>query len=205
MIKKNIWGRKINPKLNETLNYCESKGNALDLGCGRGANTVFLAKKGFIVTCVDKNKKSLEILKKTVGKKIKVKAIKKDIKDFSFSEKYDLILAISVFHFLEFKRLRPIFKKMKASLNKNGIFFMRVFSNKDELYKKLKKANLEIGKNEIYSLKLNKIIHYFDKKEMMELISGLKVIKIEEFKNKDSHFPVGKHTHYLFDVICKKI
>ena len=41
-------------------------GKALDLGCGQGRNSLFLAQNGFDVTAVDQNELSLEILQSIV-------------------------------------------------------------------------------------------------------------------------------------------
>jgi len=201
------WGVKVNPKLKDVISYCKKRGNALDLGCGLGANSKYLIQQGFFVSCVDSNQSLLEKLKKDFKKnKLFKKAgiIHANIENFIPVKKYDLILAISVLHFLKLEIVKNIMIKMKKSLRRGGIIFIRAFSNKDDDFKRLKKKGLQSGINEIFSPKLNKSIHYFNKKETQDILKGFEMIKIEEYRRCDKHPPVGVHNHYVFDVIVRK-
>ena len=57
-----------NPVHSEVLEAMQTvkPGRALDLGCGQGRNSLFLAQNGFDVTAVDQNELSLEILQSIV-------------------------------------------------------------------------------------------------------------------------------------------
>ena len=79
-------------------------GNALDLACGNGRNSIFLAQKGFAVDAVDI---STVATKHLAGRHPKVKVICQDIDDWEIPQnRYDLILNI---RFLD-RRLFPMIR-----------------------------------------------------------------------------------------------
>jgi tRNA (cmo5U34)-methyltransferase len=63
-----------------------------------------------------------------------VKLICKDIKEFSFINKYDLIVTSFMFHHLENKEKKLIYKKIYGSLNQNGFFFNLDFVGSSSRY-----------------------------------------------------------------------
>lgn len=98
----NWWGSKTDPKLEKVISYCSNKRNALDLGCGMGTNSKYLAKQGFDVTCVYFNQDLINKFKDGLKKENfsqKIKILNKNIEFFFPTDKYDLILTLSVLHF----------------------------------------------------------------------------------------------------------
>lgn len=78
-------------------------GKTLDLGCGNGRNSVWLAAKGFDVTAWDKNPNSinnLQTIKAAEGLDNLEIAIN-DLNTLSFDDHYDFILSTVVMMFLE--------------------------------------------------------------------------------------------------------
>lgn len=78
-------------------------GKTLDLGCGNGRNSVWLAAKGFDVTAWDKNPNSinnLQTIKAAEGLDNLEIAIN-DLNTLSFDGHYDFILSTVVMMFLE--------------------------------------------------------------------------------------------------------
>ena len=201
------WGTKINSKLSRVVSYCARKETALDLGCGLGANSRFLAEKYFNVTSVDYDKTLLSDFKNSLPNDIaeKINFIDADIKDFVPTKQYDLIIALFVLHFFKIETVKNIIDKMKYSLRSGGIIFISVFGNQDEEYHNLIHKGLQSGKNEVYSRKLNKTFHYFEKNEIKYLFKGYEFIEYEEYKKTDFHPPIGNHTHFIIDVVVKKM
>lgn len=60
----------------------------LDLGCRTGRHTIFFAKKGLEVYTLDKSKLAINILKKRIKKKHKIKIIESDIKERFSAKNY---------------------------------------------------------------------------------------------------------------------
>jgi len=68
--KKNkfLAGKCQDKKLDFLSDYAP-KGNVLDIGSGEGRNSIFLARKGFNVTAIDKIPEGLEKIEKTCKKR----------------------------------------------------------------------------------------------------------------------------------------
>jgi len=189
------------------VSSCKEKKNALDLGCGSGGHSLFLAQKGFLVDSVDSNSKALEGLKERI--KVKsvsgVTVINSDIAQFTSDKKYDLIIAVSSLHFFQIQAIKDILARIKNWLVDDGILFLRIFSNKDDEFIKYIKEGRQSAPNEIISPRINKSIHYFSQEEVRELVKNFEVIKLEECKKFADHQPDGQHWHWVFEVIAKKI
>ena len=51
------------------ISLCQKKKNALDLGCGTGGHSIFLAQKGFLVDSIDSNPEVLKKLEERIKEK----------------------------------------------------------------------------------------------------------------------------------------
>jgi len=116
------------------VSLCKEKKNALDLGCGNGGHSLFLAQKGFLVDSIDSNPKALERLKERIKEKIVsgITVINSDIAQFTPDKKYDLIIVASSLHFFQLQIIKDILAKIKNWLVDGGVLFLRIFSNKDD-------------------------------------------------------------------------
>jgi len=203
--QKFYWGLKPEKGLKEVLKHTP-RGVALDIGAGEGRNSIFLAKNGFKVEAIDKIKGGLdkcEEIAKKYNLPIKTKVV--DIRKFRFeNNKYSLILSIVALDFLKFPEIQKVILKIKKSLKKGGVFYLLIFSIKDPLFKKCKQKQLRmVEKNTFYLPKLKTFQHFFEKKELLNLLNSFKIIKIEEKRIKDTHG--GKvHFHCVIRIIAKK-
>lgn len=203
--EKFYWGLKPWRGLKEVLKYAP-RGRALDIGAGEGRNSIFLAENGFEIEAIDKLKEGLEKCKKFARKyNLPIKTEVVDIKKFNFKKnKYSLILSIVALDFLKFSEIRKIIPKIKKSLKKDGIFYLVVFSTKDLLFKEYKEKKMRmVEKNTFYLSRLNIFRHFFDKKELLNLLRDSKTIKIGEKKIKEVHGD-EPHFHQIISVIAKK-
>lgn len=97
-------------------------GKALDLGCGNGRNSLYLAANGFDVTAWDKNPASisnLERIRQAEGLENLRTAIK-DLNALSFDGKYDFILSTVVMMFLEAKTIPGLIANMQRCTRPGG-------------------------------------------------------------------------------------
>lgn len=97
-------------------------GKALDLGCGNGRNSLYLAANGFDVTAWDKNPASvsnLESIRQAEGLENLQTAIK-DLNALSFDGEYDFILSTVVMMFLEAKTIPGLIANMQRCTRSGG-------------------------------------------------------------------------------------
>jgi tellurite methyltransferase len=155
MFNRNVFGSKPILIIENAIKYVSS-GRALDLGAGNGRNTLFLLSKSFEVTSVDSSKEGLQILEEKVDNKQKIKTILSDVRAFNTEEKYDLVVAIGLLHFLLKKEGNILIEKMQKWTNIGGINVIgaKMIQNfagdlphifkKNELKKYYEKENWEI-------------------------------------------------------------
>jgi len=193
--------------LEQVVSLCKEKKNALDLGCGNGGHSIFLAQKGFVVDSVDSNPKALERLEEKIKESnvSGIAEINQDIAQFNANKKYDLIIASSSLHFFPLQIIQGIIAKIKDWLADNGVLFLRIFSDKDDEYIKYVKEGKQSAPNEIISPRTKKSIHYFNQDDVRELVKDFEVIKLEEIKKFADHQPDGQHWHWMFEIVAKKI
>lgn len=97
-------------------------GKTLDLGCGNGRNSVYLAAQGFDVTAWDKNPASIanvEKIKSAEGLENLDIAIK-DLNALTFDGEYDFIFSTVVMMFLEAKTIPGLIANMQRCTKPGG-------------------------------------------------------------------------------------
>ncbi|EPH0213602.1 tellurite resistance methyltransferase TehB [Klebsiella oxytoca] len=97
-------------------------GRALDLGCGNGRNSLYLAANGFDVTAWDKNPASignLESIRQAEGLENLRTAIK-DLNALSFDGEYDFILSTVVMMFLDAQTIPGLIANMQRCTKPGG-------------------------------------------------------------------------------------
>lgn len=105
----------------EALQTITQPCKVLDLGCGRGRNALYLAKKGFDVTAVDYSQESLDILQEVMElEDIDLQVGVYDINSANLSQDYDWIISTVVFMSLQRNRVPDIIRNMQEVTNKGG-------------------------------------------------------------------------------------
>jgi tellurite methyltransferase len=105
-------------------------GKAVDLGCGAGRDSIFLAKSGFDVTAVDISATGIAKLKEVAAEnKVTVNAEVKDIREFNFAEEYDVIISVGCLHLIPKKDQILLFDTIKTHTKQHGFNIINVFTN----------------------------------------------------------------------------
>lgn len=97
-------------------------GRALDLGCGNGRNSVYLAAKGFDVTAWDKNPMSIANLQsiKAAEGLDNLEIAVKDLNALRFDGEYDFIFSTVVMMFLEAQTIPGLIANMQRCTRPGG-------------------------------------------------------------------------------------
>ncbi|MGX2956731.1 SAM-dependent methyltransferase TehB [Ursidibacter arcticus] len=104
-----------------TINYIQ-QGKALDLGCGRGRNALYLNLLGFDVTAVDHNQESIDFLNYMIEKEgaTQIQTGVYDINQADIQGEYDLIISTVVMMFLNRERIPAIIENMQRNTKIGG-------------------------------------------------------------------------------------
>jgi SAM-dependent methyltransferase len=109
-------------ELQDYFNNCQIRGNLLDLGCGQGRDSLFLASIGYNVTAVDNSKVGIkQMINKAQSQGFKIDGIVDDIKNIKLKKKFNVILFDMLLHGFENSTQLELLRKYSNSLNQDGI------------------------------------------------------------------------------------
>ena len=130
--------------------YKKAGGNkALDIACGQGRNSVFLAKNGFLVDAVDLSDYALA----QIPKHPNITIIHSDLDNYLLpSNSYDLILNINYLN-------RNFFHQIKEALKPEGLVIFESFI--------IAHGDFDNPKNPQYLLRKNELLHAFLSMEIL--------------------------------------
>jgi len=108
----------------------------LELGCGWGSLTCFMAQKfpNSKITAVSNSKDQRNFIEQKNDKLNlqNIKVITADMNDFSTDEKFDRVVSIEMFEHM--RNYDELLKRIDGWLNQNGKLFIHVFSHKKIAY-----------------------------------------------------------------------
>jgi len=132
--------REVGLKLKEAMTYSKV-GMALDIACGAGKNSIFLAENNFDVEALDISKVALDVLKEQNYPN--VTAILTDLDGFSPMEnRYDLIVMTN---FLD----REMIPRLLNGLKSKGVLFIETYMNHISNTKKSSNLNFLLKEGEL--------------------------------------------------------
>jgi len=100
-------------------------GRALDIGCGSGLFSVYLARAGYSVTALDFTERAIEMTRdRARAAGIKIAAVCTDVLDWASSERFDLILDSGCLHCLERRARQRYRDKLLSWLGDDGDFVL---------------------------------------------------------------------------------
>lgn len=125
---------------------------ALDVGCGTGNYSIYLAKNGFEVTGIDISKKAIAIAK---TKAKNTQFIASDVFSFplTYNDSFGFILEYSVLHHISFEKTDNYVARLFSLLRKGGYLLLVCYSEKDEYAKGKRTAVGKYGNTMYYRTK----------------------------------------------------
>ena len=109
------------------------KGKALDLCCGAGTNTNYLAKKGFDVTGIDISTKAIEYAKmKSANVEGRTSFVKESFINLSFQDDvFNFVFDMGCFHHVEIEDRDNFIKEIHRVMKERGVYLLTCFSYKN--------------------------------------------------------------------------
>ncbi len=161
-------------------------GHILDLACGTGRNTIFLATQGYHVTAIDRDQEALDVLKEKANahhlRQVSTRSVDLESGSQHFPElspnSYD---AIIVFLYL----YRPIFSSLRSALKPGGLLVYETFLIDNHIQH-------NHPRRKEFCLQHN---------ELLQLVSGMRVLHYHEGEQSNSHEP---HSTYTAKLIAQK-
>jgi|GEM_PF-3951612 len=99
---------------------------ALDLGCGDGANALWLAEQGITVEAVDKSRIAIQNIRDQAHRRHlpTLHAIVADIRRVHYTELFDLVLCTGVLQFLSEQERQKVLRRAQEQTNPAGIHYI---------------------------------------------------------------------------------
>lgn len=179
----------------EKILSCNIIKNVIDIGCGGGRYSKFLASKNLNVIAIDKNIEMFKYCEKEKGNNIFFKYGKMDeINDDD--EKFDLALSIGVIHnALSEKEFIKSFEELSRILKKNCYAIISIFTN--DLITK----DLTLIYDNLYSVDKRSPMILMNKKNIIKIVNNANLKFVNEI---DEHITnvseVGKRNVWSFTV-----
>ena len=148
-------------------------GKALDVACGSGNYSAYLAQNGFDVTAVDFSKKALALAKKKVkaaGLEQRVHLVHADVRHLGqvlFGTRFDFILDWSLLHHIAPADFEAYAGQFRDLLAPGGVLLLACFLDKDAPKPGVTHAVGTMGN----------VMHYRTREEIEAAYSALKVLE----------------------------
>lgn len=110
--------------------YDKKPKHILEMACGTGNLSIFLADKGYKLTCFDLSEEMLAQAYKKLNRYKNVKLLSGNMVNFKINQKFDAILTIcdSMNYIIEKENLKTTFQNVYNHLEENGIFIFDINS-----------------------------------------------------------------------------
>jgi len=142
---------------------------ALDLGCGEGRESIFLARLGIRVVAIDICKEFIDKLREYSEKYcLNITPICMDVLKYNYPENtYDLVLVTTLLNHLEREKIPIVINGVKRTLKSGGYVCVTVFTEKDPGSKIKTNEGPSIGISEWaryvkYYFKENELLRFFN-------------------------------------------
>lgn len=161
-------------------------GNAIDLGCGSGSDTIFLIKNNWNVLSIDSSDVEERIRSKlTYNEQEKLRFEVQKFEKLKLS-KCDLLIANNSLPFCDKNYFQQMWAEICLNIKDNGYFVGNFFGINDEWNTKNDKRT------------------FLSKEEVIKLFSGFEIIEMQEIE-KDKPTAEGKMKHWhTFEIIAQK-
>ncbi len=173
----------------ELVGKLKTNANILDVGCGDGRHSVYLATLGFSVDAIDLSEKGIKKIKELADPSLDLNAAVCDICSFESEKNYDLVIMHGLLQFLEVEKRNKVIEKMKVLTEANGYHVIAVFTDELPLPEDLKEH----------------LVGVFHDGEIRDFYKTWQEEMYQSYVFQDEHEGGIKHDHAINKAIYKKI
>lgn len=172
------------PAVTEFADYLKQQHTqrVLDLGCGAGRHSIFLAKQGFHVTGLDVSQTALGELdarSKTAGL-ANITLVNHEMQELPFIDGYfDAIVSTNVLHHGTGAEIRRTLAEVYRVMRSNGVSLIVTLSKNDFRYgngTRLEQDTYRFTQGDEQGI----VHHFFSKAELLEYFSQFEVLSLKE-------------------------
>jgi SAM-dependent methyltransferase len=202
--RKNIyeWGLEPSPVGRLALDVAKEHGHkkVLDIGCGYGRDTLYLARNGMEAMGIDTSEEGIRLAIELADKwEADAHFIHADVLSYPFEpESYDMVIMAHAHHLLLAEDRIKLLQNIQNVLKKGGRVIDMVHSRSDQKYGE--GEELEEGTWQLQG----KSMHFFSREEMLEAYREFKIDYLEEWRIEEEHGSSGIHSHQNWMLVARK-
>jgi len=160
-------------------------GIGLDIGCGRGGNTLFLAEAGFKMKAFDLSPSAIKNLREEAEKRrLEIEAVAGNFLHELLPFKFNIVVASYIFDHFEEDEAHYIVRRMQEKTQKGGVNVVTTFGH----------GTIEHPDAAIRH-------HHFKMDELLRLYRGWQIIRCEKTRKNDMNLP---HKFPVLKLVAKK-
>lgn len=185
------FGNQPNQSITAIENLLDKSGRVLDVGCGDGKNSLYLAKQGLRnIDAFDLSVNAIEKLRRlAVAHSLEINAWTGNLCSFSFEKEYSLIMSFGTLHFVSKNDWHNFIMKSKKATAVGGFHIMQLFTNQVPPSPDI--APFAIG--------------LADDGEIRKLYEDWEIIDFRSYVFEDEHPNVPRHLHASNKITARRI
>jgi tellurite methyltransferase len=164
----------------------------LDLGCGEGRNSIYLAGKGFDITAIDRSEAAIAKVNALAARAgVKLTAFVADIANIDIEEDYDLIMAHGVLYYLSNSEWRDLLARAKERTRPAGfnVYTVFIFSDQYPRTPEFRSA---------------RYTHSFSPDELKAFYRDWEILRYDSYVKWDQHPGIPLHYHPIEKLVARK-
>lgn len=178
--------------------------SVLDLGCGTGRHSIFLANLGFTVSAFDLAEDGIDALRiKISDSNLNIDIQLGDMLNLPYEpESFDCILSMFTIQHTDIEGLKIILKSIYSVLKPEGEAFITLTSKQSDSWEKHKDSR--VNDNTLIKTEgpeLDVPHTYLDYEEVVDLLKNFQVLKIQQII---TYLPTQKKKNAHFYILMKK-